>query len=251
MIAVRTQFGAAAAAPRRLSSPDPVEKLEKDFVDTFLELAGKDVRPTYQRLEGTGVRPTTAAFLAVGGALAPALAMALAGTAFGQSQPHIAEIVDTPYRKERQELGTLAGDIKLFAHPEVAQAFTSGQHVYLNPQLTPYQGTAILDWIIGHELGHIAAGDGAAAIGRRFVLGQLSADGIQTAPFLAEHEELNREAEFVADQRGFDYAVARGHSRQEVLLATKAFLESLPGEDTATHPAPLARVERLREYGRG
>lgn len=237
-------------APR--NQPKSAQQIEAEFVDCFVQVARTQTSQAIEPIQSQdqlGLSPTTAAFLAASRALTPAQVMATAGAAFAATQPQLSETLDAQYQEERVPLGRLQDDeVGLFAHEDVSAAVTTGSNVYLNPALASVQGTAVFDWIVGHELGHIESDDGLAAIGRSFLIGQLAADQIPTetiAPLEEIHHAMNRSAEFEADLEGLEYAVDQGHDREVVVQASEQFLSAVGGQDEAHPPAPL-RIARLR-----
>lgn len=243
----------AGKAPRKPPKDKSTEQVEREFVDAFVKggeaLSGESLKDRAQSFEATGLTPTTAAFLSVASCVAPVQALALAGASFATTQPQILETLEEPYADQREPLGQVGDGVELYAHPQVPAAFTNGAAVYINPSLTEHLNTPVLDWIVGHELGHIQSQDGLAAIGRSFLIGQLKRDkmdesllqGLESA-----HHSLNRECEFESDAEGLEYAVSRGHSREVVVKSVGGFLSAMPGGFDTTHPEPADRIEKLQ-----
>jgi hypothetical protein len=201
-------------------------------------------------MKDAGFTATTAAFLAIGSAFPPAQALALAGQTFAHSQPELASSLDAHFMEGRELVQEVDSDTNIYFHNDVPGAQASATDVYLNPSLAPHLNTAVVDWIVGHELGHIKSQDALAAVGRSFVIGQLKADRLQDnliSGLRGIHHRLNRESEFDADLEGLSYAVSRGHSRDTVLASVEGFLSAMPRGFENSHPEAGARLERLRK----
>lgn len=237
-------------------SQPPVQKevaqIEQEFVETFLQriedTADISVRESSQKFRSSGLKPTTSAFLAALSVLPPTQALALAGTSFAESQPQLNHMTESRYVADREQLGTLQENVGLYSHPEVPAALTTGVGVYLNPALVPHLGSPWVDWIVGHELGHMESADNLTAIGRGFVIGQLKADqadGQFVDALEQHHHQLNRECEFESDQEGLTYALAQGHAKETIQASVKAFLSLEENGVGDTHPDPELRVAAL------
>lgn len=239
--------------------PKSEEQIEQEFANALVvnscRLAGVEKADTpVPRLPNIQASAVTSAYLVASELLGPVQALAVAGATFFTKNPNMVDIVDKQYESGREKIGELEGSsASLYAQPSIPMAATSGKEVYLNPQLVEHQGTPVVDWIIGHELGHIQSQDGLQAIGRSVVIGHLEKDGIQ-GPVLDQakviHEALNKESEFESDREGFDYAVAQGHSPESIISSTAAFLDAISDgqKSVGSHPASDLRIASLKDY---
>ena len=101
-------------------------------------------------------------------------------------------------------------------------------------------------FLVGHELGHVENNDVVRRFGRQQLEGSLRGTDLkdEVESLAARHDH---EAEFAADQRGAEYALAQGHAGPKVLEGFNRLLNLTQGEASASHPGTQERLQRLAD----
>lgn len=100
------------------------------------------------------------------------------------------------------------------------------------------------DFLLGHEVSHSRHHDCASALGEAAVL-EAVGRAAPAAELLLAQQELSHEQEFRADREGFQFALGRGHSPQQVLqAATELFGNTGSSHD---HPSAQKRIAKLQD----
>jgi len=140
---------------------------------------------------------------------------------------------------------------------ERSSALALPASIYLDSEVP--EDSPLTDFIVGHELSHVKNRDTLGTVAEANLLEwvESAAEGDSSLKSTAEELEKQflvgqKEIESRADQDGYDFARAQGHTGDEVVEAATEFFGTKEVNDTHhNHPSPHKRVAALRERNEG
>ena len=232
----------------QLSRPAFRDAYEGQVVEAVARAQGGE-KPASSPLSGQSV---AVAYAVARQLLGPMQAVVLGGAAMASLVgPQEAEDLDQGMlqRMQARQVGTVSGGragIFLGEEGAVGHGASTNASVILPEGFVSLLPHPVGAFLVGHELGHVEAGDMVQGFGRkqlvRFLDGELQAEAAEVA------RRLDHEAEFAADRRGLSYALAQGHARPAIVAGFQRFLEvATDGQASSSHPATLERLQRLQD----
>ncbi len=232
----------------QLSRPAFRDAYEGQVVAAVAQAQGVE-KPATSPLAGQSV---AVAYAVARQLLGPVQAVALGGAAMASLVgTQEAEDLDQGMlqRMQARQVGTVSGGaagIYLGSEGVVGHGASTNASVILPEGFVSLLPHPVGAFLVGHELGHVEAGDIVQGFGRQQVVGCLEGELQAEAAEVARR--LDHEAEFAADRRGLSYALAEGHAQPAIVAGFQRFLEvATDGQASSSHPATVERVQRLQD----